>query len=163
MYAIRSYYDGDNTLGMSLALIPIYYLIIKLLNEGEFKARWNILWIIPTVFYFGSVLYRIFIGHLSYNQEWFLQYLTLLYVPLLYRWYKDSNISNVAKKALLVSILAFLFVDVEGNILFIVITSYSIHYTKLYETAVIGNFRPTASGPHSCIYVKKPWMECKSA
>ena len=34
---------GDNTLGMSLALIPIYYLIIKLLNNGEFKARWNIL------------------------------------------------------------------------------------------------------------------------
>ena len=43
---------GDNTLGMSLALIPIYYLIIKLLNITEFKARWNILWIIPTIFYF---------------------------------------------------------------------------------------------------------------
>lgn len=41
---------GDNTLGMSLALIPIYFLIIKLLNDGEFKARWNILWIIPTLF-----------------------------------------------------------------------------------------------------------------
>ena len=122
---------GDNTLGMSLALIPIYYLIIKLLNEGEFKARWNILWIIPTVFYFGSVLYRIFIGHLSYNQEWFLQYLTLLYVPLLYRWYKDSQISDVAKKALLVSILAFLFVDVEGNILFIPEIRWIFHRNDL--------------------------------
>ncbi len=122
---------GDNTLGMSLALIPIYYLIIKLLNEGEFKARWNILWIIPTVFYFGSVLYRIFIGHLSYNQEWFLQYLTLLYVPLLYRWYKDSNISDVAKKALLVSILAFLFVDVEGNIIFIPQIRWIFHRNDL--------------------------------
>lgn len=122
---------GDNTLGMSLALIPIYYLIIKLLNESEFKARWNILWIIPTVFYFGSVLYRIFIGHLSYNQEWFLQYLTLLYVPLLYRWYKDSNISDVAKKALLVSILAFLFVDVEGNIIFIPEIRWVFHRNDL--------------------------------
>ncbi|MGD9624127.1 MAG: hypothetical protein AB7U51_05655 [Arcobacter sp.] len=122
---------GDNTLGMSLALIPIYYLIIKLLNEGEFKARWNILWIIPTVFYFGSVLYRIFIGHLSYNQEWFLQYLTLLYVPLLYRWYKDSNISDVAKKALLVSILAFLFVDIEGNIIFIPQIRWVFHRNDL--------------------------------
>ncbi len=122
---------GDNTLGMSLALIPIYYLIIKLLNESEFKARWNILWIIPTVFYFGSVLYRIFIGHLSYNQEWFLQYLTLLYVPLLYRWYKDSQISDVAKKALLVSILAFLFVDVEGNILFIPEIRWVFHRNDL--------------------------------
>ena len=28
---------GDNTLGMSLALIPIYYLIIKLLNNNEFS------------------------------------------------------------------------------------------------------------------------------
>lgn len=122
---------GDNTLGMSLALIPIYYLIIKLLNEGQFKARWNILWIIPTVFYFGSVLYRIFIGHLSYNQEWFLQYLTLLYVPLLYRWYKDSQISDIAKKALLVSILAFLFVDVEGNILFIPEIRWVFHRNDL--------------------------------
>ncbi|QKF76649.1 hypothetical protein [Arcobacter defluvii] len=122
---------GDNTLGMSLALIPIYYLIIKLLNEGEFKARWNILWIIPTVFYFGSVLYRIFIGHLSYNQEWFLQYLTLLYVPLLYRWYKDSNISDIAKKALLVSILAFLFVDIEGNIIFIPQIRWVFHRNDL--------------------------------
>lgn len=122
---------GDNTLGMSLALLPIYYLIIKLLNIGEFKARWNILWIIPTVFYFGTVLYRIFFEPLTYNQEWVAQYLTLLYVPLLYRWFKDSNIKPHAKKALLISILAFLFVDVEGNILFIPEIRWVFHRNDL--------------------------------
>ena len=122
---------GDNTLGMSLALLPIYYLIIKLLNNGEFKARWNILWIIPTVFYFGTVLYRIFFEPLTYNQEWVAQYLTLLYVPLLYRWFKDSNIEPHAKKALLISILAFLFVDVEGNILFIPEIRWVFHRNDL--------------------------------
>jgi cytochrome c oxidase cbb3-type subunit I len=122
---------GDNTLGMSLALIPIYYLIIKLLNEGEFTARWNILWIIPTVLYFASVLHRIIIGPLSYNQEWFFQYLTLLYVPLLYRWFKDSNIAPHAKKALLISILAFLFVDIEGNIIFIPEIRWIFHRNDL--------------------------------
>jgi hypothetical protein len=109
---------GDNTLGMSLALIPLYYLIIKLLNKENFIARWNILWIIPTVFYFGSVLYRTFVASLTYNEEWFLQYLALLYIPILYRWYKDSDIEGFSRKALLTSIVAFLSVDVEGNILF---------------------------------------------
>ena len=122
---------GDNTLGMSLALIPIYYLIIKLLNNGEFKARWNILWIIPTIFYFGTVLYRIFFESLTYNQEWVAQYLTLLYIPLLYRWFKDSNIETHAKKALLISILAFLFVDIEGNILFIPEIRWLFHRNDL--------------------------------
>jgi hypothetical protein len=86
---------------------------------GTFKARWNILWIIPTVFYFVSILYRTIIGHLTYEQEWFFQWLTFLYIPILYRWYKDAKIETFAKKALLISILAFLFVDIEGNILFI--------------------------------------------
>lgn len=122
---------GDNTLGMSLALIPIYYLIIKLLNIGEFKASWNIFWIIPTIFYFGSVLHRIIIGPLSYNQEWLLEYLSLLYIPLLYRWFKDSNISSHAKKALLISILAFLFVDIEGNIIFIPQIRWIFHRNDL--------------------------------
>ncbi|MFW2454240.1 hypothetical protein ACN4FY_11695, partial [Aliarcobacter butzleri] len=39
---------GAKTLGMGLALIPIYYTIIKLSSEGECRARWNILWISPT-------------------------------------------------------------------------------------------------------------------
>ena len=122
---------GDNTLGMSLALIPLYYLIIKLLNKDEFKARWNIFWIIPTIFYFGSVLHRIFLEPLTYNQEWFLQYLSLLYVPLLYRWFKDSNIAPYAKKALFISIAAFLFVDVEGNIIFIPEIRWIFHRNDL--------------------------------
>ena len=122
---------GDNTLGMSLALIPLYYLIIKLLNKEEFIARWNILWLIPTVFYFSSVLYRIFFEPLTYNQEWFLQYLTLLYVPLLYRWYKDSNIESFAKLSLLISIVAFLFVDIEGNIIFIPEIRWLFHRNDL--------------------------------
>lgn len=122
---------GDNTLGMSLSLIPLYYLIIKLLNKDEFTARWNIFWIIPTFFYFGSVGYRTFFESLTYNQEWFLQYLSLLYIPLLYRWYQDSNISAVAKKALFISIVTFLFVDVEGNILFIPELRWLFHRNDL--------------------------------
>lgn len=122
---------GDNTLGMSLALIPLYYLIIKLLNKENFIARWNFLWIIPTLFYFTSVLYRIFFDALSYNQEWFLQYLTLFYLPLLYRWYKDSKIESFAKLSLLISILAFLFVDIEGNIIFIPEIRWLFHRNDL--------------------------------
>lgn len=122
---------GDNTLGMSLALIPIYFLIIKLLNNSEFKARWNILWIIPTICYFASVFHRSFIGHLTYEQEWFFQWLTLLYIPLLFRWYKDSNIDKFPKMALLISILAFLFVDIEGNILFIPEIRWLFHRNDL--------------------------------
>ncbi|WP_024954768.1 hypothetical protein [Sulfurospirillum arcachonense] len=122
---------GDNTLGMSLSMIPLYYLIIKLLNKGEFVAKWNIFWIIPTIFYFSSVLYRIFFVPLTYNQEWFLQYLTFLYVPLLYKWYKDTHIEGFAKKALLVSILAFVFVDIEGNILFIPELRWVFHRNDL--------------------------------
>lgn len=122
---------GDNTLGMSLALIPLYYLIIKLLSKENFIARWNILWIIPTVFYFSSVLYRTFYEPLTYNQEWFLQYLTLLYVPLLYRWYKDANIESFAKLSLLISIVAFLFVDIEGNIIFIPEIRWLFHRNDL--------------------------------
>lgn len=122
---------GDNTLGMSLALIPIYYLIIKLLSQDEFKAKWNILWIIPTFFYFGSVLHRIVIGPLSYNEEWFLQWLTFLYVPILYRWYKDAKIEPFSKKYLLISIVAFLFVDIEGNILFVPDLRWAFHRNDL--------------------------------
>ena len=122
---------GDNTLGMSLALIPIYYLIIKLLSQNEFKARWNIFWIIPLIGYASSVIHRSFIGALSYEQEWFFQYLTLLYIPLLYRWYKDADIEKYAKLALLISIAAFLFVDIEGNILFIPEIRWLFHRNDL--------------------------------
>ncbi|RXJ97942.1 hypothetical protein CRU98_11610 [Arcobacter sp. CECT 8986] len=122
---------GDNTLGMSFALIPIYYLIIKFLSKNDFKSRWNIFWIIPLVFYILSVLHRSFIGHLTYNQEWFFQYLTLFYIPLLYRWYKDADIEKYSKLALLISIAAFLFVDIEGNILFIPELRWVFHRNDL--------------------------------
>ncbi len=111
---------GDNTLGMSFALMVIYYLTIKLVsNYDGFRPRWHILWIIPLVGYMASVFYRSFVGTLSYNQEWFLQYLTLLYLPLLYRWWKDAKLSYTIHTALFLSILAFVFADIEGNILFI--------------------------------------------
>ncbi|BAF72030.1 hypothetical protein [Sulfurovum sp. NBC37-1] len=111
---------GDNTLGMSFALVAIYYLAIKLASPKlAFQTRWHILWQIPLGFYLLSVLYRSFVGNISYNAEWFLQYLTLLYIPLLYRWWKDAGLSVKKNLTLFISIFAFLFADVEGNILFI--------------------------------------------
>ena len=84
---------GDNTLGMSYTLIPIYYLLIKLHAKESFVAKYHAMWIIPLVGYIASVAHRIFIGELSYNQEWFFQYLTLCFVPLLLKWLKDANIT----------------------------------------------------------------------
>ena len=111
---------GDNTLGMSFALMAIYYLAIKLASDKvSFQTRWHILWQIPLAFYLLSVLYRSFVGTISYNVEWFLQYLTLLYVPTLYIWWKDAGLSVTKNLTLLISIVAFLIVDIEGNILFI--------------------------------------------
>ncbi|MBI3873731.1 MAG: hypothetical protein HY307_01760 [Arcobacter sp.] len=111
---------GDNTLGMSFALLPIYYLAIKLNSQNEFFGRKrNIFWIIPLFGYILSVIYRITVGNLSYNQEWFLQYLTLLYLPLLLLWVKDAKLTWQKDTALITSLVAFAFADVEGNILFI--------------------------------------------
>ncbi len=122
---------GDNTLGMSFALIPIYYLIFKLLSTNEFKARWYMLWVIPLVFYILSVIYRIFMGKLTYGQEWFFQWLTFLYIPLLIRWYKDAQIPKASKTLLLISLVGFLFVDIEGNILFIESIRWVFHRNDL--------------------------------
>ncbi len=111
---------GDNTLGMSFALMAIYYLAIKLSSpKVSFETRWHILWIIPLGFYLLSVLYRSFIGPISYEAEWFLQYLTLLYIPTLYRWWKDAGLNIKTHMTLFISIVAFILIDVEGNILFI--------------------------------------------
>ncbi|WP_353662262.1 hypothetical protein [Hydrogenimonas sp. SS33] len=111
---------GDNTLGMSFALVAVYYLAVKLASpKRTFRTRWHILWIIPLVCYLGSVLYRSFVGSLSYDAEWFLQYLTLLYIPLLALWWKDAGLSLKKHLTLFISMAAFLFADVEGNILFI--------------------------------------------
>ena len=111
---------GDNTLGMSFALLAIYYLTIKLAAKKIiFQTKWHILWQIPLGFYVLSVLYRSFYSQLTYNMEWFFQYLTLLYIPVLYRWWKDAGLSIKNNLSLFISIMAFLFADVEGNILFI--------------------------------------------
>jgi len=111
---------GDNTLGMSFALLAVYYLAIKLASpKVTFQTRWHILWQIPLTFYLLSVLYRSFVGNISYHAEWFLQYLTLLYLPTLYIWWKDAGLSIRKNLTLFISVSAFLFVDVEGNILFI--------------------------------------------
>jgi len=110
---------GDNTLGMSFSLLVLYYLVIKLHAKADFKARFHWLWIVPLVLYVASVLYRIIIGKLTYNQEWFFQWLTFLYLPVLYYWFKDAQLKVKENIFLFISILAFVFVDVEGNILFI--------------------------------------------
>jgi len=110
---------GDNTLGMSFALIPLYYLLIKLHAPSEFSLRWNGLWILPLAGYVISLAIRNFIHPLSYAEEWFFQYLTLLYLPLLWRWWKDSGLRFNDSPYLLISIGAFAFVDLEGNLLFI--------------------------------------------
>lgn len=110
---------GDNTLGMSFALIPLYYLLMKLHAPSEFPLRWNWLWVLPLSGYVISLAIRNFIHPLSYGEEWFFQYLTLLYLPLLWRWWKESALRFNQAPYLLISIWAFAFVDLEGNLLFI--------------------------------------------
>jgi hypothetical protein len=122
---------GDNTLGMSFTLIPIFYLLIKLHAKQPFIAKYNALWILPLVGYAASVAHRIFIGELSYNQEWFFQYLTLCFVPLLIKWLKDAMIDFKTSPSLFIAVYAFLFVDIEGNILFIPSIRWLFHRNDL--------------------------------
>jgi len=109
---------GDNTLGMSFTIIPLFYLLIKLHSKTEFKTRKPIFWIIPLAAYGVSVLTRIFRGDLSYEEEWFYQWLTFLYAPLLILWCKDAKLTYKTTPYLVISIWAFLFVMIQGNILF---------------------------------------------
>lgn len=122
---------GDNTLGMSFVLIPIYYLLIKLVSAQEFKPRWHWLWIVPLAGYALSLILRNFFHTLSYNEEWFFQYLTLLYLPLLWVWLRDAGVSFKTNPYLILSIWAFVFVDIEGNILFIPKIRALIHRNDL--------------------------------
>ncbi len=122
---------GDNTLGMSFTLIPIYYLLIKLSAEKPFVPRWHWLWIVPLSGYALSLVIRNFFHPLSYNEEWFFQYLTLLYLPLLRVWLRDAGVSFGRNPYLILSIAAFVFVDVEGNILFIPELRTLIHRNDL--------------------------------
>ncbi len=109
---------GDNTLGMSFTLIPLFYLLVKLHAQKEFKPRLNFLWILPLVAYAVSVGTRIFRGDLAYEEEWVYQWMTFLYLPLLMIWCKDAGLSLKKTPYLVVSIWAFLFVMIQGNILF---------------------------------------------
>lgn len=122
---------GDNTLGMSFALIPIYYLLIKLSALKAFTPRHHWLWIIPLAGYVISLILRNLFHTLSYNEEWFFQYLTLLYLPLLWIWLRDAGVSFKTNPYLILSIAAFIFVDVEGNILFVPELRALIHRNDL--------------------------------
>jgi cytochrome c oxidase cbb3-type subunit I len=122
---------GDNTLGMSFALIPIYYLLIKLVATTQFKPRWHWLWIVPLAGYVVSLVIRNFIHNLSYNEEWFFQYLTLLYLPLLWVWLRDADVGFKTNPYLILSIAGFVFVDLEGNFLFIPAVRALIHRNDL--------------------------------
>lgn len=122
---------GDNTLGMSFALIPLYYLLIRLSASGPFVPRWHALWIVPLMGYLVSLAVRNFIHPLSYGEEWFFQYLSLLYLPLLWIWLRDAEVGFATNPYLVLSIAAFAFVDVEGNILFIPQIRELIHRNDL--------------------------------
>ncbi|OHD96666.1 MAG: hypothetical protein A3E21_01240 [Sulfurimonas sp. RIFCSPHIGHO2_12_FULL_36_9] len=122
---------GDNTLGMSFTLIPLFYLMIKLHTKENFIPKWHIFWILPLAGYALSVATRIFIGELSYNEEWVYQWLTFAYAPLLIKWYKDAKITYRQNPYLLISIWAFLFVMIQGNILFIPEIRWPFHRNDL--------------------------------
>jgi len=122
---------GDNTLGMSFTLIPLFYLMIKLESKERFKAGWHVFWILPLLAYTLSVGLRIFRGELTYNEEWIFQWMTFTYAPLLIKWYKDAKLSYTNNTYLIVSIWAFLFVMIQGNILFIPEIRWFFHRNDL--------------------------------
>jgi len=122
---------GDNTLGMSFALLPLYYLLMKLAAKEVFAPKWHLLWVLPLIGYIASLFIRNFLHPLSYGEEWFFQYLTLLYLPLLWRWWKDGGLRFKHNPYLFFSVAAFVFVDVEGNLLFIPQIRELIHRNDL--------------------------------
>lgn len=122
---------GDNTLGMSFALLPLYYLLIKLNATEGFKPRGHLLWIIPLAGYVISLIIRNFFHTLSYAEEWFFQYLTFLYVPLLWIWWRDAGLKFASSSSLFFSIAAFVFVAIEGNALFVPHIRELIHRNDL--------------------------------
>lgn len=118
---------GDNTLGMSFTMIPIFYLLIKIHAKDNFKPKWHFFWILPLAVYILSVATRIFRGDLSYNEEWICQWMTFAYAPLLIKWYMDAGLTLKKTPYLIISIWTFLFVMVQGNILFFPEIRYAIH------------------------------------
>jgi len=123
---------GDNTLGMSFTLMPLFYLMIKLHTQvKDFRSRLNIFWIVPLVAYALSVSIRIFRGELSYNEEWVFQWMTFLYAPTLLIWLHDAKLTLKKAPYLVISVWAFLFVMIEGNILFIPEIRWLFHRNDL--------------------------------
>ncbi|MBW2712717.1 MAG: hypothetical protein JRC77_03110 [Deltaproteobacteria bacterium] len=110
---------GDHTLGMSFALIPVFYLAIKSKTTRPFAHRGKLLWQIPLAGYGLSLIGRATLGEFSYGAEWALQTLTLCYIPLLLIWLKEARIGFSDSPFLIFSVFAFLFIDIEGNILII--------------------------------------------
>ncbi|MCK9472747.1 hypothetical protein [Sulfurimonas sp.] len=122
---------GDNTLGMSFTLIPLFYLMIKLHAKESFAPKWHLFWIIPLLGYALSVGTRIFRGELLYGEEWVYQWLTFAYAPLLIKWCRDAKITFKRTPYLAISIWAFLFVMIQGNILFIPEIRWLFHRNDL--------------------------------
>lgn len=122
---------GDNTLGMSFTLIPLFYLMIKLHAKEKFVPKWHIFWILPLLGYALSVATRIVRGDLSYNEEWVYQWFTFAYAPLLIKWCVDAKITFKATPYLVISVWTFLFVMIQGNILFIPEIRWSFHKNDL--------------------------------
>lgn len=122
---------GDNTLGMSFTLIPLFYLMIKLHSKDSFVPKWHIFWVVPLLGYALSVATRIFRGELSYTEEWVYQWLTFAYAPLLIKWCMDAKITLKETPYLVISIWVFLFVMIQGNILFIPEIRWPFHRNDL--------------------------------
>ncbi len=122
---------GDNTLGMSFTLIPLFYLLVKLHAKENFTPKWHIFWILPLAVYALSVTTRIVRGDLSYTEEWVAQWMTFAYLPLLMRWCKDADLTLKRTPYLVISIWAFLFVMIQGNILFFPDVRAAIHKNDL--------------------------------
>ena len=113
---------GDNTLGMSLILLPAFYAAIEISAANKWalqgKRAWHWGWGIPLLGYGVSIVCRVVFENLSYGWEWFFQALTLLYIPLLLRWLYLARIQFKNAPLLVVAVVAFLLVDFQGNLFF---------------------------------------------
>lgn len=118
---------GDNTLGMSFTLIPLFYLLVKIHAKDDFKPKWHIFWVLPLAAYAISVATRILRGDLSYGEEWVYQWMTFAYAPLLIKWCRDAKITLKSAPYLVISIWTFLFVMIQGNILFFPEIRFAMH------------------------------------
>ena len=110
MYAIRSYYDFPYTV-----LLVIVWLLLVPLSQIPALNFINHFELTPEILFF--VFLPVLIFESAYN---------ITYRQLLHNW---KSISTLAVLGLVLSAL------IIGVLLFLlfVITSYSIHYTKLYE------------------------------